>query len=242
MTATSLQGAQDHSDRRAARIFGWLMLLTFATSIPALLLLDPVLNDADYILGGGGWDSQIAFAAWLEIILVIANVGTAVVLFPIARRYSETLALSWVASRIIEGVAIMIGVIAVLATLTLRDDLAGTDGESLFIVGDALVAIKDWSFVMGPNFCVAVGNGMILGWLMYRSGLVPKKLAILGLIGGPALFVAATLAVFDVWEPTDSAYSVLVIPEFFWELLLGIYLIVKGFRPEALAALYVRRA
>ena len=142
------------------------MIATFVTSIAGLLLYDPLLNETDYILGGE-YDSQIALGALLEVLLIITAVGTAVVLFPIARRYSEMLALSWVASRIIESAAIMVGIVAVMATLTLRSDLAGADGESLSVAGDTLLAIKDWSFVMGPGFCVAVGNGMILGYLMY---------------------------------------------------------------------------
>ena len=231
MTDLTTQGTQTDSERRVARTVGWLMIATFVTSIAAVFLYDPLLNDADYVLGGE-YDSQIALGALLEVLLIITNVGTAVVLFPIARRYSETLALGWVASRIIESAAILVGVIAVLATITLREDLAGADGESLSVVGDTLLAIKDWSFVMGPGFCVAVGNGMILGYLMYRSGLLPRQLAVFGLIGGPLLFVAASLALFDVHEPTDASYFLMAVPEIIWELSFGIYLIVKGFRPS----------
>jgi len=231
MTDLTTQGTQTDAERRVARMVGWLMIATFVTSIAALLLYDPLLNDADYILGGE-YDSQIALGALLEVLLIITNVGTAVVLFPIARRYSETLALGWVAARIIESAAILVGVIAVLATITVREDLAGADGESLSVVGDTLLAIKDWSFVMGPGFCVAVGNGMILGYLMYRSGLLPRQLAVFGLIGGPLLFVAASLALFDVHEPTDASYFLMAVPEIIWELSFGIYLIVKGFRPS----------
>jgi hypothetical protein len=209
------------------------MIATFVTSIAGLLLYEPLLNDADYILGGE-YDSQVAVGALLEVLLIISAVGTAVVLFPVARRYSETLALSWVASRILESTAIMVGIVAVLATLTLRSDLAGADGESLTVAGDTLLAIKDWSFVMGPGFCVAVGNGMILGYLMYRSGLLPRQLAIFGLIGGPLLFVAASLALFDVHEPTDTSYFLMAAPEIIWELSFGVYLIAKGFKPSPL--------
>jgi hypothetical protein len=231
MADLTTQGTQTDSERRVARTVGWLMIATFVTSIAAVLLYDPLLNDPDYILGGE-YDSQIALGALLEVLLIITNVGTAVVLFPIARRYSETLALGWVASRIIESAAILVGVIAVLATITLREDLAGADGESLSVAGDALLAIKDWSFVMGPGFCVAVGNGMILGYLMYRSGLLPRQLAVFGLIGGPLLFVAASMALFDVHEPTDASYFLMAVPEIIWELSFGIYLVAKGFRPS----------
>ena len=231
MTDLAMQGTQTDSERRIARTAGWLMIATFVTSIAGLLLYEPLLNETDYILGGE-YDSQIALGALLEVLLIITAVGTAVVLFPVARRHSEVLALSWVASRIIESAAIMVGIVAVMATLTLRSDLAGADGESLSVAGDTLLAIKDWSFVMGPGFCVAVGNGMILGYLMYRSGLLPRQLAIFGLIGGPLLFVAASLALFDVHEPTDTSYFLMAVPEIIWELSFGVYLIAKGFRPS----------
>ena len=231
MTDLTTPRTQTASERRVARTAGWLMIATFVTSIAGLLLYDPLLNETDYILGGE-YDSQVALGALLEVLLIISAVGTAVVLFPVAKRYSEMLALSWVASRIIESAAIMVGIVAVLATLTLRSDLAGADGESLSVAGDTLLAIKDWSFVMGTGFCVAVGNGMILGYLMYRSGLLPRQLAIFGLIGGPLLFVAASLALFDVHEPTDASYFLMAVPEIIWELSFGVYLIAKGFRPS----------
>ena len=160
------------------------MIATFDTSIAGLLLYEPLLNETDYILGGE-YDSQIALGALLEVLLIITAVGTAVVLLPVGRRHSEVLALNWVASRIIESAAIMVGIVAVLAKLRLRSNLAGADGESISVDGDSDLAFKDWSFVMGPGFCVAVGNGMILGYLMYRSGLLPRQLAIVGLSGWP---------------------------------------------------------
>jgi hypothetical protein len=161
--------------RRIARIAGWLMASTFLTSIPAALILyDPVLNDTGYILGAGD-DTRVTLGALLEIFLMIGNVGTAVVMFPILRRYSERLALSYVASRTIEATIIGVGAISLLSVVTLRDDLAasiGGDGTSLNIAGQSLVAIHDWTFLLGPGFCVGV-NGILLGWMMYRTGLMP---------------------------------------------------------------------
>jgi hypothetical protein len=121
---------------------------------------------------------------------MIGNVGTAVVMFPILRRYSETLSLSYVASRTIEATIIGVGAISLLSVVTLREDLAasiGADETSLDIVGHTLVAIHDWTFLLGPGFCVGV-NGILLGWLMYRTGLMPPRLAMLGVIGGPLIF------------------------------------------------------
>ena len=140
-----------------------------------------MLNDTDYILGAGD-DTRVTLGALLEIFLMIGNVGTAVVMFPILRRYSETLSLSYVASRTIESTIIGVGAISLLSVVTLREDLAasiGADGTSLDIAGQTLVAIHDWTFLFGPGFCVGV-NGILLGWLMYRTGLMPPRLAMLG--------------------------------------------------------------
>ena len=155
------------------------MASTFLTAIlAALILYEPVLSDTDYILGAGD-DTRVTLGALLEIFLMIGNVGTAVVMFPILRRYSETLSLSYVASRTIEATIIGVGAISLLSVVTLREDLAasiGANGTSLDIAGQTLVAIHDWTFLFGPGFCVGV-NGILLGWLMYRTGLMPPRLA-----------------------------------------------------------------
>ena len=224
---------QSPQQRRTARIAGWLMASTFLTSIPAALILyDPVLNDTNYILGAGD-DTRVTLGALLEIFLMIGNVGTAVVMFPILRRYSETLSLSYVASRTIEATIIGVGAISLLSVVTLRDDLAasiGADGTSLDIAGQTLVAIHDWTFLLGPGFCVGV-NGILLGWLMYRTGLMPPRLAMLGVIGGPLIFVSSIAVLFGAYEQ-DGLHALFSVPEGAFEAAFAIYLIVKGFRPS----------
>ena len=228
---------QSRQQRQRARVAGWLMASTFLTSIPAALILyDPVLNDADYILGGGD-DSRVTLGALLEIFLMIGNVGTAVVMFPILRRYSETLSLSYVASRTIEATIIGVGVISLLSIVTLRDDLAGSTGADeglLDITGQALVAIHDWTFLFGPGFCVGV-DGILLGWMMYRTGLMPPRLAMLGVIGGPLIFSSAIAVLFGAYEQ-DGLHALFSIPEAAFEAAFAIYLIVKGFRPSPVLA------
>src|SRR3954453_4722852 len=151
------------SDQKAARIFGALFLLTFVTSIAGVLLYGPVLDEKDYVLNGSA-NGEIALGALLAVGLVITNIGTAVVLFPVARRYHETLALSWVASRIVESTIIAVGAISLLSIVTLHQDSTAAPG-ALRAQGEALVAIHDWTFLFGPGFCVAIGNGIILGFL-----------------------------------------------------------------------------
>jgi hypothetical protein len=229
----SLPG-QSPQQRRTARIAGVWFVITFVASIPALLLYDPVLNDTGYILGAGA-DTRVQFGAFLEIVTAIAGIGTAVVLFPLVKRQSEAIALGYVATRVLESTIIVVGLISLLAVVTLRQDLAGAAGPdraTLDAVGRALVAIKDGTFLLGPAYCAGLGNGLLLGYLMYRSGLVPRRMALLGVIGGPLSVVGAIFVLFGAWEQTSATQGILTIPEIAWEASLGIYLIVKGFRPS----------
>lgn len=214
-------------DQRNARIFGVLFVITFLTSIPAALLYLPVVDDPAGYIAGGGQDTQIYLGAFLEFLLIIANIGTAVVLYPIARRQNEILAIGYVAARVIESVFIAAGIIFVLGIVSLRQDAAGASDLAV-----SLAALKDWTFLFGPGLVVPVGNGLILGYLMYTSGLVPRPLALLGLIAGPVLLIGNLGVLFDLWEVTGLV-GLFVAPEFAWELLLGIYAAVWGFRRDA---------
>ena len=204
-----------------------LFLITFVTSIAALALFQSVLDDPVGYIAGGGEDNQIYLGALLELLLIIANVGTAVVLYPIARRQNEILAIGYVAARVIECVFLAAGIIFVLGVVSLRQD--SPDAADLAV---SLAALKDWTFLFGPGFIVPFGNGLILGYLMYKSGLVPRRMAWLGLIGGPLLLIGNIGVLFDWWEPTSAA-GLLVAPEFLWELSLGIYAAVWGFRASS---------
>jgi Domain of unknown function (DUF4386) len=214
-------------DQRHGRIFGVLFIITFITSIGALVLFQPVLDDPEGYIAGGGKDNRIYLGAFLEFLLVLANVGTATVLYPIARRQNEALAISYVGARIIESVFIATGIIFVLGVVSLRHDLPGAE-EAAF----TLAALKDWTFLFGPNLVVPFGNGLILGYLMYKSDLVPRRMAWFGLIGGPLLLFANFGVLFDWWEQTSPA-SILAVPEIIWEAFLGIYCAIWGFRRDS---------
>jgi hypothetical protein len=219
--------------RKTALIAGALFVITFVTSIPAALLLyTPILDHTNYIIGAGA-DTRVAFGALLEVLLIVANVASAVVLFPVLKRQNESLALGYVTARIIESTFIAIGIVSIMAVVTLRRDVGGTGGPgSLVTVSRSLVAVHDWTFLLGPGWIVGVGNGLILGYLMYRSRLVPRRMAMLGLIGGPLVIVSGTAVLFNVIQPGSAAQFISTIPEFVWELSLGIYLMVKGFKPS----------
>jgi Domain of unknown function (DUF4386) len=219
------------TSRRISLAAGVLFLITFATSIPALGLFQPVLDDPVGYVAGNGSDNRIFFGAFLELLLIIANIGTAVVLFPILRRQSEIFALGYVTARVVECALILVGVLAVLSIVTLGRETSGADA-SAGAVAYTLAAIKDWTFILGPGFVVGVGNGLLLGYLMYRSGLVPPSLAALGLIGGALVCASGVAVIFDVFDQGGLGQGIAVIPEFIWELSLGIYLTVNGFRPS----------
>ena len=223
-----------------ARVTGILFLITFATSIPPFVYhYVPVLDDPRYIVGGGGADNRVLTGAFLELILIIANIGTAVVLYPILKRVNEILALGYVTARVVECVFIAVGILSLLTVVTLRQEAAaGADASSLLTAGKSLVALKDWTFLLGPGFFVGVGNGLILGYLMYTSALVPRGMAMLGLIGGPLIIASGVGVLFGVIEAGGVWQLIATIPEFLWELfVLGIWLIVKGFNPSAIARL-----
>ena len=171
-------------DQKRARWFGVLFLITFATSIPALLLYQPVLDDPVGYIAGAGHHKQILFGALLELLLIIANIGTAVVIVPIMRRQFEELSIGYVTARLFECMFILVGIVAVLGIVTLRNEAAGANEGT---IAYTLAAIKDWTFLLGPGWVVGWGNGLILGYLMYRTQLVPRPWPWLGLIGGPLI-------------------------------------------------------
>jgi Domain of unknown function (DUF4386) len=218
------------SDQKRARIFGVLFLITFITSIPALLLVEPVLRDPVGYITGAGQNNRIYLGVLLELLLIIANIGTAVVIFPIVRRQNEELSLGYVAARLLECAFILVGIVAVLGVVTLQKEAAGANEGT---VAYTLAAIKDWTFLLGPGWVVGWGNGLILGYLMYRSELVPRKAAWLGLIGGPLIIASGTAVMFGVDHPGGSLQGLATIPEFLWELFLGVYCAVKGFRESS---------
>jgi hypothetical protein len=220
-------------DQKRARWFGVLYLITFVSSIPALALYESVLRHPTSYITGGGHDKQVLFGAFLELLLIIANIGTAVVIVPIMwRRYKE-LSIGYVTARVFECAFILVGIIAMVAIVTLRNQTAGAAEGT---VAYTLAAIKDWTFLLGPGWVVGWGNGLILGYMMYRSQLVPRPWPWLGMIGGPLLFTVSTIVLFGGNHPSSTLHSLqglVTIPEAAWELFLGVYCTIWGFRKDA---------
>jgi hypothetical protein len=220
-------------DQKRARVFGVLYLITFVTSIPALALFQPVLDDPVGYISAAGHDTQILFAALLELLLIISGIGTAVVIFPIVRRQNEELALGYVTARVIECTFILVGILSVLGIITLTQQAAGANEGT---VAYTLAGIKDWTFLLGPGWVVGWGNGLILAYLLYRSELVPRAACWLGFVGGTLLIATGTAILFTGNDPSDTLRSlqgIATIPEFLWELFLGVYCTFKGFRSSS---------
>jgi hypothetical protein len=237
LSLTSSRKGVQINPQTIARVTGVLFLFTHIISIPPFFVLyPPVLDNPNYIVGAGA-DTRVSLGAFLELVLIIANIGTAVVLFPILRRVNEILALGYVTARVVECAFIAVGILSLLSVVTLRQEAAGADAAPLVAVGQSLVALHGWTFVLAPGFVVGVGNGLILGYLMYRSGLVPRGMAILGLIGGSLIIASGAAVVLGVIEAGSVWQNIAATPEALWELSLGIWLIVKGFNSSALARL-----
>ena len=229
--ATTDSGAT-RSLRRTALVAGVLYLITFVSAIPAVFLLQPVLTDPGYIVSAGG-DTQVRLGALLDLMNALACLGTAVALFSIVKREHEGLALGFVTTRMFEATVIVIGVVCLLAVVTLREaGVAPADATTLMTVDRALVAIRNWTFLLGPSLMPAV-NALLLGTLMYRSRLIPRAIPVLGLIGGPLLISSTLGTLLGVNDGMSVWTGIATAPIFLWELSLGLWMTIKGFDPDA---------
>jgi hypothetical protein len=225
--------------RRTGRIFGWFFIGTFVTSIPArLLFIDGVgasWTDMRFVVGDTS-NASLKLGAILEFGLIFTQIATAVVIYPLVRRQSETVSLGYVAARIMESVFAAIGIISIISVVSVADALPGAGGigpTALVVQGNSLVHSYDWAFLWGPGLVAGIGNGLMLGYLMYRSALVPPRMALLGLIGGPLLIFSFVMMLIGVYDNGEGPSGLLTLPEAAWELSLGIYCAWKGFRPES---------
>jgi hypothetical protein len=234
-TDTTRPAAGADWTRGNARVAGIAYLVTFAASIPAVLLIRPILDNPEYIVSVGS-DTRVLVGCLLDAVNAIACVATAVAVFPVVRRQNESMAVGFITSRMFEAAVIMIGVVSLLAIVSLRRDFAdgaATESASLVTTGQALVAVRDYTFQFGPNMSAAI-NGLLFGTLLYKSRLVPRILPIMGLTAAP-LLIGATIATVlglthqgSVWFAPGGALI------FVWELSVGVYMTVKGFKPSAI--------
>ena len=241
MTTTTRTSAGERTPRtplrKTALIAGVAYIATFVFSIPVKFgLWADVLDKPDFIFGAGS-GGGVLWGALFEVLTALACIATAVSLYPVAKRHSERAALGFVTSRVLEASMIFVGVLSILAVYTLRQDVAGTAGAdtgALLTARHALVAIHDWTFLIGPGVIAGL-NALLIGSVMYRSRLLPRWIPTLGLIGAPLLLASCTATLFGAWEQTSGPALLLVLPIAIWELSFGIYMTVKGFKPSTVA-------
>lgn len=221
--------------RKAALIAGVAYIATFVFSIPVKFgLWTDVLDNPDFILGAGS-AGGVPTGALFEVLTALTGVITAVALYSVAKRYSRRAALGFVTTRVLEATMILVGVLSILTVYTLRQDVAGTAGAdvgALSTTGNALVALHDWTFLLGPGLMAGL-NALLIGSVMYRSGLVPRWIPTLGLIGAPLLLTSDLAVLFGVWDQVSGPAMLLVLPIAIWEFSFGIFMAVKGFKRTA---------
>ncbi|MBV9356105.1 MAG: DUF4386 domain-containing protein [Chloroflexi bacterium] len=208
--------------RKTALVAGVLYLLTFV-SIPTLALYGPV-HDPNYILGPGP-DTAVLVGGILEVIVALAGVGTAVVLFPVLRRQNEAMALGLVGSRTLEGAGILAGVACLLSIVSLRQ--AGAGGDAL-VAGQTLAILYNRIFLLSQSLMPAV-NDLLLGYLLYQSRLVPRVLPLIAFVGAPLLLASDLAVLFGLWGQNSTPTALAALPVALFEFSLGVYLVVKGF-------------
>jgi hypothetical protein len=225
-----------NSTRKTALVAGIFYLITFV-SIPTLGLYSSV-KARDFIISSGA-DTGVLLGGFLEVIVALAGIGTAVTLFPVVRRQNEGMALGFVAARTLEAAMIFTGVASLFSLVTLHQDLGtatGAGAASLTTIGASHIATYNWAFTLGQSLMPGI-NALLLGTLMYRSGLVPRALPVIGLIGAPLHITAVVLTMFGVIDRVGSVALLAALPIAVWEFSLGVYLVVKGFRPCPITAM-----
>jgi hypothetical protein len=227
--------------RKTALVAGVLYLVTFVGSIPALPLYHNILHNPRYILGGAS-DTGVLWGAVGEVICALAGIGTAVALYPVAKRHSQTAALGFATSRVIEASMIFVGVLSVLSLVTLhKAGASGADAGSMVSTGRSLVALHDWTFLFGPGVMPAI-NALCIATVMYRTGLIPRLIPTIGLIGAPMLLAAAVAILFGAFAQVSTWSALAAFPIAAWEFSFGVWMTFKGFKPSAVAQLPVAQA
>ncbi|HJY65748.1 MAG TPA: DUF4386 domain-containing protein [Streptosporangiaceae bacterium] len=223
--------------RKTALVAGIFYLITFI-SVPTLALYGPVKNHRDWILSSGT-HTGVLVGCLLEVIVALAGIGTAVTLYPVVKRQNESLALGFAAARVLEASMIFAGVVSLLSLVTLRQDLggaAGANAAALVTTGASHVAVYNWTMLLGQTLMPCI-NALLLGSLMYRSRLVPRIIPIVGLIGAPLLLAAVIATLFSGSIGHVSAFqAIATLPVAAWEFSLGMWLVVKGFKPSPITA------
>jgi hypothetical protein len=218
--------------RKVALAGGIAYLVTFLASFPQLKLFADIIDDPTGYISAPRNNTAVLWGSWLEVVTAVACVATAVALYPVTRRVSRTAAIGFVTSRLAEASLILVGVISLLSVLTLQGHFAGATGaqaDAVGVAGETLVAMRQWTFLLGPGLIPGI-NALFLATALYRGRLVPRVIPTIGLIGAPIILMSATVTIFGGWSQVSSAGALCALPIAVWELSLGVWLTVKGFK------------
>lgn len=224
----------DPTMRRTARIAGALYLITFV-SMPTLALYKPVQDHVGTFVLGAGSDTGVLVGAFSEVIVGMAGIGAAVVLFPVLRRQSETAALGLVTARVLETTLIFAGVVSLLSMITLRNDVAGTahtSSAALVTTGHTLLGVYNGSFLLSQSLMPVVCD-LLVGYVLYRAVLVPHILPRIAFVGAPLLLASDIAVFFGAYDRTAPLAALAALPIAVFELSIGIWMLVKGFNASS---------
>lgn len=212
-------------------ITGVLFIIASATAIIGYFLYGPIIDGPDYLVNGAAHGVGVTLGALNELILACAAIGTGIMLYPHLRKHNESLALGYVCFRFFEAIVITIGVVGVLALLTVSQDFAGSqtpDAAAFRATGTALLAVREWAFIIGPGILLGI-NTSLYSYVLFRTRLVPRPIAVMGMIGAPLVTTAGLLMLFDVLQPMSSGAGLLSATVGVYEMVLAAWLIAKGF-------------
>ncbi len=219
------------SNRKNEIIVGVLFILAAAAAIIGFALYQPILIDADYSIKGSANETRVIWGALCELVLAFSVMGTSVMMYPILNKEDESIAIGYVSFRLLEATIIIIGTISLLSIVTLNQEYAKAaipNASSFLTAGKLLVTKHNWTFLLGPNLALGPGT-LMMSYILYKSNLVPGFIYVLGLAGGPLIFISALLVMFGVFPQISVWGALLAIPVFAFEMTLAVWLIVKGF-------------
>jgi hypothetical protein len=218
--------------RISAIITGMLFLIAAVASILGLVSYESILNDPNYIINSTSNKTQIYWGAFFEIITAFAVIGTPIALFPILKEVNLSMAVATISFRLLEATIIIIGIISLLTIISLNQEFTKEVNPNTFtylIAGKSLLAIHNWTFLFGPNLALGPST-LMTSYLLYKSKLVPRMIAILGIIGGPLIFLSALFVIFGFYKQISVIGTITALPVFFYEMSLAYWLIFKGFK------------
>lgn len=229
--------------RTSASLAGVFFIIAAVAAITGALLYDPILKNPDYIIQTRPLEAQVLWGAFFEILTALAVIGTPLALYPVLKKYNDRMALACVGFRLLEAAMILVGILSLLAMVSLNHEFikeADPNTASYLIAGKSLKALHDWTFTFGPNILLGPSTFMT-AYLLYSSRLVPRFISILGLAGGPLIFGCGILVMFGVFPQVSHWAGLLAIPVFLYEMSLAIWLLTRGFNAPAAGPVTVFR-